>query len=297
MSTVTININDFSNPQFNPKSWINSVLKPSTITTSSGDDDAAKDTTILVTKLQIISESTSRQFDQLSTSVMTSMPRILYDLKVISENATSTHRGVESVKKNLGVVEGTAALQGLRRPHIAKTRMEQCQVLLTEKANELEEQRKAKEALDTLMRQEAEKEQEERRRKSIQAAEEESFKREQEEERAQTAAAAAAEEEEKRVESIVLEEEMEQKLEPPVFDEGLEYGHVQLPPLRTTQLPKRVQTPTITSSSAQEDNSYLQQIQDSMTPQVSNVFKRIGVPVMYYVIVICLSNITNLFFI
>jgi hypothetical protein len=67
-----------------------------------------------------------------------------------------------------------------------------------------------------------------------------------------------------------------------VIDEALEYGHVQLPPLRQPPPKQRTlqQVQNLSAAaSAAEDNSYLQQISDSMTPQVSNVFKRIGVPV------------------
>lgn len=291
MASVTVDINDFSSPQFDPKSWINSVLKPSTATSTTNDqDDAAKDTTILVTKLQMVSESTSRQFDTLSTSVIKSMPRVMYDLKVISETAKSTHQGVEAVKNNMGLIEGDteAALNRLRRPHVAKTRMDECKALLEEKANELEEQRKAKEALDELIRKnqeekEAAEAEAEAERKRLEKEEEEAEKKrltalkdaEEREERERKSAAALKQEE------ALEAAKKKQQEETPIYDEGLEYGHVQLPPLRSNPPPRRVQTPTLHALQAQqqqtEDNSYLQQIQDSMTP--SNVFKRIGVPV------------------
>lgn len=261
MSSITIDINDFSSPQFEAKSWINSVLKPNTT-----QDDGAKDTTILVTKLQMVSESTSRQFDQLSTSVLKSMPRILYDLKEISEAAHATHQGVEAVKKNLGLIEGDTedALEKLRKPHIAKVRMEACRTLLLEKSNELQERQKEKDALASLMRKEQEEEREKEERKREERVEKE-------------LRALELKQEEKVIEEPV-------QAAPPVViapvDEGLEYGHVQLPPLRST--PRRIPTPTtnqINNNVPAEDNSYLQQIQDSMTP--SNMFKRIGVPVSF----------------
>ncbi|KAF1807745.1 hypothetical protein FB192DRAFT_1270892 [Mucor lusitanicus] len=202
--------NDFSDPYFNPKKWINSVLKPATPDTPKDQDDdgGAKNTTILVTKLQIASDATSRQFDQLSSTVIKSMPRILYDLKVISDDAKSTHQGVEAVKKNLGLLEGDteAALEKLRRPHIAKTRMEECRMLLLEKSDHLNKI----------------KEEQERKKQAAEAE-----------------AEAAAK---------LLEEE-----HPTTAAAGSEHPD--------------------------DNNSYLQQISDSMTPQVSNVFKRIGVPV------------------
>lgn len=261
MSSITIDIKDFSSPQFDAKSWINSVLKPTTLTDQ--DDGGAKDTTILVTKLQMVSETTSRQFDQLSTSVLKSMPRILYDLKVIADAAKSTHQGIEGVKKNLGLIEGEAALEKLRKPHIAKTRMEECRLLLLEKSNELQQHEREREALASLMRQEQEREQRELQERMEQQEREEKELRElrQEEEKEQV----------KEQEVPVIKESVAEV----VKDEGLEYGHVQLPPLRST--PRRMPTPTpIPSNNNNTEDSYLQQIQESVT---SNMFKRIGVPV------------------
>ncbi|KAI8063134.1 hypothetical protein BDF21DRAFT_455458 [Thamnidium elegans] len=269
-ATVEQHIKDFSSPQFNAKSWINSVLKPTPLTAQ--DDGGAKDTTILVTKLQMVSETTSRQFDQLSTSVLKSMPRILYDLKVIADAAKSTHQGIEGVKKNLGLIEGESALEKLRKPHIAKTRMEECRLLLLEKSNELQQHEREKEALESLMRQEQENEQRELQEKLEQQEREEKELRElrQEEEE--------KEEDKKKEEEVpVIKESVEEVVEEKKMDEGLEYGHVQLPPLRST--PRRIPTPMPLPSNNNNNNntedSYLQQIQESVT---SNMFKRIGVP-------------------
>jgi hypothetical protein len=275
MSTITVDINDFSRPNFDAKSWINSVLKP-TIRNSEEDDGGAKDTTVLVTKLQMVSETASRQFDQLSTSVIKSMPRIMYDLKVIAENAKSTHQGVEAVKKNLGLIEGDteAALEQLRRPHVAKTRMEECQLILQEKSDELEQQRKEKEALEELTRKNEEEEEEEEKRRKATLSPPAPLIPEPEPEVIET------QPEEKPEKEVEVKKELPVE-EKPVFDEGLEYGHVQLPPLRSAPPPRRVQTPVLNNVPEDENNSYLQQIQDSMTPQVSNVFKRIGVPVSF----------------
>ncbi|GAA5802003.1 hypothetical protein HPULCUR_007463 [Helicostylum pulchrum] len=265
MSSITIDIKDFSSPQFNAKSWINSVLKPTPVTDQ--DDGGAKDTTILVTKLQMVSETTSRHFDQLSTSVLKSMPRILYDLKVIADAAKSTHQGIEGVKKNLGLIEGEAALEKLRKPHIAKTRMEECRLLLLEKSNELQQHEREREALASLMRQEQEKEQRELQERMEQQEREErelkELRQEQEQEQERV------EEQQQEVPAI-----KESVVEVVAKDEGLDYGHVQLPPLRST--PRRMPTPTpIPSNNNNTEDSYLQQIQESVT---SNMFKRIGVP-------------------
>lgn len=256
--SMTVDIKDFSNPDFDAKRWINSVLKP-TIRTSEEEDGGAKDTTILVTKLQMLSDATSRQFDHQSTMVIKSMPRMLYDLKLISDNATLTHQGVEAVKKNLGLIEGEAALEKLRKPHMAKTRMEQCRVLLQEKADELAEQQRETEALEALMRQNEEK------KKKEPIVEEK--KEEEEEEEVQSA----------KKESVVEK----------ALDEGLEYGHVQLPPLRQA-IPRRMPTPVNhgPGNPATEDSGYLQ--------QTSNVFKRIGVPVSVAAVCLILCILTYL---
>lgn len=285
MSSVIIDTNEFSDPNFNPKKWINSVLKPSTTESQKDEDEdgGAKNTTILVTKLQIASDSTSRQFDQLSSTVIKSMPRILYDLKVIADDAKSTHQGVEAVKKNLGLIEGDteAALEKLRRPHIAKTRMEECRMLLLEKSDHLnkirEEQEKKRQAAEAEAAAAAKLLEEEHRKQSLLEEQEQEKAREDEAKKRKELEELEAVEKQKQA------EEEEQK----EIDEALEYGHVQLPPLRqpppkqrTLQQIQNTATATSVASEYSDDNnSYLQQISDSMTPQVSNVFKRIGVPV------------------
>lgn len=289
MSSVTVDTNEFSDPHFDPKKWINSVLKPATTDSQKDQDEdgGAKDTTILVTKLQIASDSTSRQFDQLSSTVIKSMPRILYDLKLIADDAKLAHQGVEAVKENLGLIEGDteAALEKLRRPHIAKTRMEECRMLLLEKSDHLnkikqeqEKKRQAAEAAEAEAAAAAAKLLEvEHRKQSLLAEKEEEKAREDQERKRKELEELEAAEKQKQAE----EEEQRE------IDEALEYGHVQLPPLRqpppkqrTLQQIQNTATATAAASEHSDDNnSYLQQISDSMTPQVSSVFKRIGVPV------------------
>jgi flagellar biosynthesis GTPase FlhF len=291
MSSITINTKDFSDPNFNAKTWINSVLRPPTIQTEristddeEGEGGTAKNTTILVTKLQMASESASRQFDQLSTTVMKSMPRVLYDLKLIADDAKAAHEGVEAVKKNLGLIEGDteAALEKLRKPHIAKTRMEECRMLLLEKSDHLNKLREEKERKQKI-EQEAAAAAAAAEEARVQAAKEESEKQqllaqqqEEEEQRLRQEEEAARREMEAKQMEPVLEEKK-------VIDEALEYGHVQLPPLRQPPPKQRtlqqIQNAAISAKEEDDSNSYLQQISESMTPQVSNVFKRIGVPV------------------
>ncbi|KAI9484095.1 MAG: hypothetical protein EXX96DRAFT_500791 [Benjaminiella poitrasii] len=186
----------------------------STSETNNGDDnyEGAKDTTVLVTKLQIASDTVSRQFDQLSMTVIKSMPRIFYDLKVLSDDAKQTHEDIKTIQRELGLVEEATeeSLEDhLRKPHIAKTQMEACRQLLLEESNHLEKMRE---------------EQESRKREALRKAEEEKA----------------------RAEALAKEKELEAR--------------------------QRAE------EEKENEENYLQQISESMTPQVSNVFKRIGVP-------------------
>ncbi|CEG84072.1 hypothetical protein RMATCC62417_17925 [Rhizopus microsporus] len=77
---------------------------------------------------------TSRQFDQLSNSVIKSMPRIKYEIKSIAEEARAIQRKIEAAKQKFEQLEKQTepTLGQLRKPHIVKTRMEECQNLLDE---------------------------------------------------------------------------------------------------------------------------------------------------------------------
>ncbi|KAI7903526.1 uncharacterized protein BX663DRAFT_506760 [Cokeromyces recurvatus] len=282
MSSITININDFSKPNFNAKQWINSTLKPSSTENSTteidNEDDGggggrAKDTTILVTKLEIESESTLQRFDELSKTLLKSMPHLLYDLKVLADQVRGTQEEMESIRKKFGLFkdEDTMLEERLRRPHLAKTRMEECRQLLLEESNHLE---KIKE------------EQESRKRETLRKEEEEKEAKVEEQEKAIAEEKQIQEQKEEKVEEIIRQEEEEKNEElseeQKMMNEALEYGHVMLPPLRQS-IPKpssiqQIQNQATTSEHNENNNSYLQQISVSVTPQVSNVFKRIGVP-------------------
>lgn len=285
MSSVTINTKDFADPDFNPKKWINSVLKSTA--NPKDEDEGSKNTTIIVTKLQIASESTSRQFDQLSTQIIKSMPRILYDLKVISDDAKATHQDVEAVRKNLGLVEGhtESVIDNLRRPHVAKTRMEECRMILLEKSDHLnrlreeQEQREAQAKAEARAREEAEAKAEAEQKA---AAEQEARRLEEE-----AALAAKAEQEEILAKEKEKEKQVAEQAKQPIDELSEEeeqqeeesddddYGQVQLPPLRQLEPKTRTtlqQLNTQPATATEENNSYL-------SPQVSSVFKRIGVPV------------------
>ncbi|KAF7726131.1 hypothetical protein EC973_009023 [Apophysomyces ossiformis] len=137
MAPSTVDITTFSDPEFDPKTWINALLESHSSVPDSTATTTEQDATILVTKLQLASEQTSRKVGQVTDNVIKSMPRILYDLKLISDSAKATKEGVESVKTNLGVVENdtATALEKLRQLHLVKTRMEQCRSALREAEN------------------------------------------------------------------------------------------------------------------------------------------------------------------
>ncbi|CEI98246.1 hypothetical protein RMCBS344292_12361 [Rhizopus microsporus] len=134
-SQLSIDVTDFSNSEFDAKVWINSVLKPSNTEHLEKTEDEIKEmTSMLVTKLQMTGESTSRQFDQLSNSVIKSMPRIKYEIKSIAEEARAIQRKIEAAKQKFEQLEKQTepTLGQLRKPHTVKTRMEECQNLLDE---------------------------------------------------------------------------------------------------------------------------------------------------------------------
>ncbi|KAI8884654.1 hypothetical protein K501DRAFT_332472 [Backusella circina FSU 941] len=143
--TSTVDTKIFSKPDFDVKKWINSVLKPA---------DQDNESIALVTRLQMASDTTSHQFDQLTNSVIKSMPRLLYDLKSITDDASKTKERVELVKKDyLNLMEGGSAelaLDKLKRPHIVKTRMEQCRSLLKEAENWSHLEVEAERAIENL---------------------------------------------------------------------------------------------------------------------------------------------------
>ncbi|KAI8327600.1 oligomeric Golgi complex subunit 7 [Chlamydoabsidia padenii] len=137
MST-TIDVACFSDPKFDAKDWINASFRPpndndDTTTTNTIEQETAT----MITKLQLASEQASRQVGQLTEQVIKSMPHILYEVKLITEDVRATHEGIQKVKENMGGVDlGTdGALDKLRQLHLCKTRMEDCLSALMEAEN------------------------------------------------------------------------------------------------------------------------------------------------------------------
>lgn len=93
---------------------------------------------MLVTKLQLASEQVSRKTTDVTDGVMKTLSRLLYDLRVITEDAQATQHGVDHVRKHLTLAETTdtdAVLDRLRQLHLVKTRMEKCCAALREAEN------------------------------------------------------------------------------------------------------------------------------------------------------------------
>lgn len=93
----------------------------------------------LVTQLQLSSDEISRKVGQITDNVVKSMPRMLYDLKLITDDAQTTKRGIEQVRQSLlqqqdkNNIENV--LERLRQLHLVKTRMEKCCTALREAEN------------------------------------------------------------------------------------------------------------------------------------------------------------------
>ncbi|KAI8086658.1 oligomeric Golgi complex subunit 7 [Halteromyces radiatus] len=150
MSTA-IDVNAFSDAHFDVKSWINSSLSTST---KNNDDNSPKEedsvddtsssptleqeTATLITKLQLASEQASQQVGVLTDQVIKSMPRIMYDIKLITDDARATQQGIQQVKKNLDMKNkdnNDDTFEKLRQLHLCKTRMEDCLSALMEAEN------------------------------------------------------------------------------------------------------------------------------------------------------------------
>ncbi|CAO3626381.1 unnamed protein product [Cunninghamella echinulata] len=149
MSITFIDVASFSNLNFDVKKWINNSLHSSNNKNNSNNDTSEnslnttttttleQETNTLVTKLQLASEHASQQVGQINDQVIKFMPRILYELKLIADDAYATQQGIQQVKMNLNNVELGAdnSLEKLRQLHLCKTRMEDCLSALKEAEN------------------------------------------------------------------------------------------------------------------------------------------------------------------
>lgn len=145
MSTTSIDVAPFSDINFDAKKWINNSLRSSNNNKADKTENKTtttiitleQETNTLVTKLQLASEHASQQVGQITDQVIKTMPRILYELKLITDDARATQQGIQQVKLNLNGVELSAddSLEKLRQLHLCKTRMEDCLSALKEAEN------------------------------------------------------------------------------------------------------------------------------------------------------------------
>ncbi|KAI9320667.1 oligomeric Golgi complex subunit 7, partial [Dichotomocladium elegans] len=124
----------------NIKKWINATLNPlhKQADTVSEALPSEQEVTVLVTRLQISSDQLSRKVGQVTDGIVKSMPRMLYDLKLITDDAQSAKRGIDQVKVHLDSTQNEdteTALKKLEQLHIVKTRMEKCCQALKEAEN------------------------------------------------------------------------------------------------------------------------------------------------------------------
>ncbi|CAO3609177.1 unnamed protein product [Cunninghamella blakesleeana] len=134
MSTTSIDVTPFSDINFDPKKWINKSLSGinnnNKVNTTENKNPTStttleQETNTLVTKLQLASEYASQQVGQITDHVIKTMPRILYELKLITDDARVT-------QQELGTDD---SLEKLRQLHLCKTRMEDCLSALKEAEN------------------------------------------------------------------------------------------------------------------------------------------------------------------
>ncbi|RUS20640.1 Golgi complex component 7-domain-containing protein [Endogone sp. FLAS-F59071] len=105
--------------------------------TSNTDLSLEQHATMLVTKLQILSQEVSQRLAHTTDVAVKSMPRTLYDLQLMKEDALSTKAGVEAVRNDLSRVENdtSRALERLKQLDLVKNRMEACRAALREAEN------------------------------------------------------------------------------------------------------------------------------------------------------------------
>ncbi|KAI8066540.1 hypothetical protein BC940DRAFT_302406 [Gongronella butleri] len=193
--SASIDVTAFADPAFDVKNWINQALGPraSIFATPEHDKGSEKDTsgqqdpetrpndgkddakddekdavatsdkagsieqdlTMLATKLQLHSEQTSQQITTLTDQVIRSMPRIVYDLKLVAEDAQGAQKALQEVQQQLNktqpaIDDDDDSLEKLRLLHICKTRMEDSLYALTEAQNWSNLESQVNKALDNI---------------------------------------------------------------------------------------------------------------------------------------------------
>ncbi|KAI7849943.1 oligomeric Golgi complex subunit 7 [Circinella umbellata] len=158
MTSTAFDTTAFANPDFDIKSWINNSLKPrqhnnrhqqqqqrEDISPSTSNNEKShqrpseQEVTVLVTRLQLSSEEASRNVGITTDGVIKSLPRMLYDLKLITDDAQAAKRGIDQVRTHLSTTNDdetvNVALKKLQQLHTVKTHMEKCSAALKEAEN------------------------------------------------------------------------------------------------------------------------------------------------------------------
>ncbi|ORX62834.1 hypothetical protein DM01DRAFT_1330959 [Hesseltinella vesiculosa] len=166
-----VDLSAFTSPDFDVKQWINqalgdrstvfeqtigndggasesssNLLQSNDVSSSSGIAQESsltsveQDITTLATKLQLHSEQTSQKITHLTDQVIRSMPRIVYDLKLVTDKANAAQQEIQAAQKQLDQNQPTTdetddSIEKLRLLHICKTRMEDSLYALTEAQN------------------------------------------------------------------------------------------------------------------------------------------------------------------
>jgi hypothetical protein len=118
-------------------SWINDILQTSDAPSQPGTElnDLDQQITHLLATLDIASEDTSTQLEQIIDDVSRSIPRLTYDLHFLKDNAISLQGSlskVHQISKDVVPQDTTEALNHLRLLDTAKSRMESAREVLRE---------------------------------------------------------------------------------------------------------------------------------------------------------------------
>ncbi|RUS32108.1 Golgi complex component 7-domain-containing protein [Jimgerdemannia flammicorona] len=117
--------------------YARSPTTSTTTTTTTTAFPTDQHATMLVTKLQLLSQEVSARLTHTTDAVVKNMPRVLYDLQLMKEDALATKTAVETVRNNLSRVENdtSRALERLKQLDLVKSRMEACRAALREAEN------------------------------------------------------------------------------------------------------------------------------------------------------------------
>ncbi|CAJ0769438.1 23135_t:CDS:2, partial [Entrophospora sp. SA101] len=144
---LTLKIWDVRKKDFNVKAWINDAVSSSVkdATTTVGKHSKEHEVqllennvTILIEKLQFLSQEISHRLGKTVEDVTKSMPRILSDLQVMQEDTKNLKVDITKVKNSVNNVEtdtGKTLLEQLKSLDLVKSRMEESHAVLQEAEN------------------------------------------------------------------------------------------------------------------------------------------------------------------